>query len=79
MQVPGDRPASPSLPSLPCLSCGPPSVPGSAWVLLPLWNQSPTVFSSVSFCPGKSQFAELCAYVDGNVEKYFNHSSNLCL
>lgn len=35
--------------------------------------------SGVSFCPWKSQFAELGAYVDGNVEKYFNHSSNLCL
>lgn len=35
--------------------------------------------SGVSFCPRKSQFAELGAYVDGNVEKYFNHSSNLCL
>lgn len=31
--------------------------------------------SCVSFC----QFTELGAYVDGNVEKYFNHSSNLCL
>lgn len=35
--------------------------------------------SRLSFCPGKSPSAELGAYVDGNVEKYFNHSSNLCL
>ena len=51
------------------------SVPGPALHLQPLGSQTPALLPScVSFCPGKSQFAELGAYVDGNVEKYFNHS-----
>lgn len=59
---------------------GPPSVPGSVPHLHPNGSQAPAPLPpGVSFCPGKSQFAELGAYVDGNVEKYFNHSSNLCL
>lgn len=58
----------------------PPSVPGSVQHLHPCGSQALAPLPScVSFCPGKSQFAELGAYVDGNVEKYFNHSSNLCL
>lgn len=72
---------SPALsPMLVSESGGPPSFRGSVLHLRPCGSQAPAALPScVSFCPGKSQFAELGAYVDGNVEKYFNHSSNLCL
>lgn len=51
------------------------SVPGLAVHPRPPGSQTPALLPScVSFCPGKSQSTELGAYVDGNVEKYFNHS-----
>lgn len=65
----------PPLPSLACLSQKVrSSLCSSSAFPLPVLPPS-----HGSFCPRKSQFTELGAYVDGNVEKYFNHSSNLCL